>query len=227
MGIRKAFSLLELIVVTTIISIIMAASAPRVDRWATRYRADAFIKRLLADVADAKALARTTGGIHNAGGLISLRRHATAIRFDAHAYQIMQAAGGALWNTWDLGSSNYRVVKSVPYPSGVSIPTVSTNGKLPAGGTSHLIRHPQSSPTPIEFLSTGSVTDVNHNALTAVSESCGGPIAPSIFYVDIDVALKMSGTLHYRVFIQRSGNYFVCSADDGDFAGSGQIVHGF
>ncbi len=57
---RSAFSLIELILVITIISIMAAIAVPRYSSAQSRYRADAAARRVIADLEFAREHARTT-----------------------------------------------------------------------------------------------------------------------------------------------------------------------
>ena len=60
-GGRPAFSLLELAVVLVIIALISAIAVPRYSRSLERYRVEGAARRIVADLAYARSLARSTG----------------------------------------------------------------------------------------------------------------------------------------------------------------------
>ena len=226
----KAFSLLELLIVMAVISIIMSAAAPGVDRWIARYRAQAFISTLVSDFAEAKILA-TTGGAHRSStSATSTDPFNTAIRFTPTEYQVLTRSYAPVSNTsWSPAEAHNTLIKTVIYPRGVSILKLYSSYST-GTGSAILSYTPDSNPTYV-FLSTGVAKDgaSGNMLISSTTETCGGvTLPPMTLRVNITVDQQFSPDLdYYRIMLDSNGDYGVCYATNTNFPSQGHLMNSF
>lgn len=228
----KAFSLLELIIVMAVISIIMGAAAPGVDKWVARYRAQAFISTLVSDFAEAKILATAGGSHRNSTSATSSDPFNTAIRFTPTEYQIITRSFAPVGNiSWDPALANNALVKRVPYPRGVVVNDIRSTFN---SGTAPITTSDSVEVKPAYiFLSTGIMQNgVSKKTLTAKSaDFCGSgrTLPPATMSVNVIANQDLSETqAFYRVNLNPDGTYGVCYTPDGSsFYAKGQFMNSF
>lgn len=202
---RKGFTLIELMVVLTIIVIIATASVPQIQLWIGRNRGLSAIATIISDFSKAKAMAAYSMTVNtdslDADSNLQRSKLTTAIMFRKTSYSILQQSGTAAWH--ELGPLKFSKI-----PLNVSIESVNT------GATSD---NPGQSPTLI-FTSTGRLKQTN-GALVPFGAGlgnlkCGALDSPlngrRVFVSIMNSRVDDSHYIWYRVEIDTAGEYFIC-----------------
>ncbi|MCK5807711.1 prepilin-type N-terminal cleavage/methylation domain-containing protein [bacterium] len=229
---KKAFSLLELLITMSIISILMAAAAPGVDAWVSRYQTRTFISRMVSDFSEAKILATTAGSHRGGGTATNTDPFSSAIRFTSTEYQLITRSFAPVSNTsWDPALANNTLIKSVPYPRGVVVASVRSSFNNGAGVTT-VSDNASVNPTFV-FLSTGFMQNkVSGRRLVINAPQFCGPgrtLPPATLSVNVTADQKLSSAqAFYRVNINPNGDYGVCYAPTSTgFPTVGQFMNSF
>jgi prepilin-type N-terminal cleavage/methylation domain-containing protein len=121
---RAAFTLIELLLVATVLVILAGIAAPRYASAMTQYRADAAARRLVSDISTARATARA-------------RSAGCTIEFSGVSYRVsgVRALDGPGEYRVNLGESPYNIqALSLDFGSATSL-SFDGYGALSAGGT--------------------------------------------------------------------------------------------
>ncbi|HOW50446.1 MAG TPA: prepilin-type N-terminal cleavage/methylation domain-containing protein [bacterium] len=216
---RRAFTIVELMVVIALISVTAVLSMPRVNEWIARQQAKRVISQLITDYSKAVALSSKSTMHTSTGGSYTNR---AAIYFQnadgKHAYSILLRNNGsnASW------SMNDPVVKFVRLPGRVSFTNINETS---FGSTAA---------TAISFTSTGIALDnantmLNLKSFYDVPSNCGGQTSNKKYSARIDLRADISDSkaLFYRVEINQFGEYRICASfGDANFASNGLEVRG-
>ena len=230
---KKAFSLLELMIVMAVISILMAAAAPGVDRWVSRYRAHNFFAQLISDMASTRLLAyssritQTTTSDADS----TTQYSQSAIRFTNTNYVIMQRSTPQSGSTWNPAENYNRVIKTVNYPQNITL----TQVKLQLFDATAANIYTDSGTPTIFFTPTGAMGDgmstAASNMVKSTGEICGdvdgapAPTHPASFHAQFTVVPKLGIPIYYEIHIDQEGTYALCYAPQaGDFEKNGILI---
>jgi len=193
----KGFTLIELMVVLAIIVIIATASVPQIQVWNARNKGLSAVSTIISEFSKAKSIAGYTVK-QRATGITGLRSQ-TALYFKKDSISILQR------DTMAVGSwTESEAIKTIAMPRNIEISTV--NGVA------------ASTPQAILFTSTGmlkSAAGVLAVANIGGNLNCNGVDSPlngrRVLYVEVFSIVQNSGRIWYRIEIDYTGNYTVCS----------------
>lgn len=202
---RKGFTLIELMVVLTIIVIIATASVPQIQLWIARNRGLTAVATIISDFSKAKSMAAYSMTVNtdslDADSNLQRSKLTTAIMFRKTSYSILQQSGTAAWH--ELSPLKFSKI-----PLNVSIESVNTEATNDNPGQS----------ITLIFTSTGRLKKTN-GALVLFGEvlgdvKCGALDSPlngkRVFGSIIKSKVDALHYIWYRVEIDTAGEYFIC-----------------
>ena len=205
----NGFTLIELMVVLTIIVIIATASVPQIQLWIARNRGMTAVAQIISDFSKTKSIAAysvnaNTDNLSASGNLVRTRPE-TAMMFRRSSYSILQrTVSTKAWHEVESDSP----LKKTALPLRVEIKFV--NAEEPTD-------NPGNSPTLI-FTSTGRTKKIDNSLVLPGADAgdleCGDINSPlngrRIFVARIRSAVDDSRFLWYQIEIDTSGESFIC-----------------
>jgi prepilin-type N-terminal cleavage/methylation domain-containing protein len=216
----SGFSLLELMVVLSIISVIAAASVPQIQLWMARNKGVEGVSKIISDFTKAKQIAAYT--TNNTGNIIGARPQ-TALYFDNNcassddcttSYYILQRSNMST-SSWSETNDNIVVASELP-----------VNVWLTKINTLNLTNHT------VVITSSGRITQENRRLVQlniGGDLQCGTINSPlngsRIFLAEMRSNISgNSNSLWYRIEISQTGDYFVCTSTKSDFSENANIL---
>lgn len=225
-ALTKAFSLLELLITMAVISIIMAASAPGVDRWISRYRTRTFFSQLVSDMSEARLMAYSSGKRITGSLTISTTQYnRSAIQFTSTGYIIIMRTNPVIGGNWNPDNTYNRVVKTVNYPKEISFNRIYLDAAR-WGGNQHFEYAASVKPV-IYFTPTGTMGNgLSNDLLSSTGSQCGDgvPTHPAAFTARFTASPSFTAPMYYEIHIDTEGNYLLCYSEENGNFGSGAIV---
>ncbi|HPS31106.1 MAG TPA: prepilin-type N-terminal cleavage/methylation domain-containing protein [bacterium] len=200
---RKGFTLIELMVVLTIIVVIATASVPKIQSWTARNRGAAAVSQIISDFSKAKAIAAYSVNVNTqtlVNGSYDRTRPETAIMFKKSSYSILQRTDATAWNI-------VSPLKQTALPHNVTITNINGGSTSDTGDSPTLI-----------FTSTGRVKKTNDALVLfgagSANQVCGAVTSPlegrRIFNAILTSQIDSVHFLYYRIEIDTAGEFFVC-----------------
>ena len=121
---RRAFSLLEMVVVVAVASVTAAIAIPRMGNATARYRVDFAARKVVADLDRARANARLTGAAQS-----------VTFNLATYRYVVTGGSGASAGFTTDLSVDPYQCQVSGATFGGSAVATYDAYGLPTAGGT--------------------------------------------------------------------------------------------
>lgn len=215
---RKGFTLIELMVVLTIIVIVATASVPQIQLWNARNKGVAAVSMVISDFSKAKAMAGYSMTVDrsirdtsmNPDGEFIRNKLFTAILYRKTSYSIIQQSGSDAWYT-------VNPLKQSKLPKNVSIESVNTASPNDNSGQS---------PATYIFTSTGRLKNTDGslvlfgaNATGIVCGNVGSPLEGTrIFIAYLKSKIDDNRSLWYQVEMDTEGETFICVETGGDSA---------
>jgi len=194
----KAFTLIELMVVMAIIVIIATASVPQIQLWIARNNGVSAVSTIVSEFSKARSIAGYSVK-QRATGITGLRSQ-TALYFNNTAVAILQR------DTMTVGSWNINEsIRTVSLPNNVSILYINGNSLT--------------SPYTTIFSSTGRLKKSDGSLVpfgaglgNLVCGATSSPLNGRIMFSSVLLSsVGAQGGIWYRVEIDETGNYAVCS----------------
>jgi prepilin-type N-terminal cleavage/methylation domain-containing protein len=208
----KGFTLIELMVVLSIIVIIATATVPKVQVWIARNRGNQAVSQLISDISKAKSISGYTVNDVVVGGARQYvgQRPETGIMLRATSYSIIQRTdmNAGAWS--DVPAAGNAILKKVSLPLKVSLHYVNDQETSDSAG--------MYSPT-VVLTSSGRFKDGSDNTIISNiggNINCPGGVNSPLNGKRVFIGILRSmidGTdgIWYLIEMDQAGEYAVCS----------------
>jgi prepilin-type N-terminal cleavage/methylation domain-containing protein len=215
---RKAFTIIELLVVMVLISILAAVSVPHIEEWVARQQARQFTAGLIADFSKAALISRTNQNLGDpAHSILPLSSGSTfskaALYFNFQnlvQYSIlMRTAPNASLIGWSPATA--ETLKSVPIPRRITIYSVNN---ISSGVVAFV------------FTPSGEVRSIYNYVITPSQQNCGTQTSTKLYTAQIEFRanVRSSDALFYRLEMNSFGEYRLCqSIGNNTFTETGDV----